>query len=50
MIYYYFMKKRYILILTSIILTIAYVDLIDSFKQVDKIISQIVKFESKMQR
>lgn len=44
------MKKRYILILTSIILTIAYVDLIDSFKQVDKIISQIVKFESKMQR
>lgn len=44
------MKKRYILILTSIIVTIAYVDLIDSFKQVDKIISQIVKFESKMQR
>lgn len=50
MIYYSSMKKRYILLVTSIILTIAYVDLIDSFKQVDKIISQIVKFDTKMQK
>lgn len=50
MIYHSSMKKRYILLATSIILTIAYVDLVDSFKQVDKIISQIVKFETKMQK
>ncbi len=44
------MKKRYIIIFTSIILTIAYIDLLDSFKQFDKIISQIVKLELKTQR
>lgn len=50
MIYYFCMKKRYILLVTSIILTIAYVDLIDSFKQVDKIISQIIKLDVKVQK
>lgn len=44
------MKKRYIMIFVSIVLTIAYIDLVDSFRQVDKIISQIVRIDSKMQR
>ena len=40
------MKKRYILLIVSIIMTIAYIDLVDSFKHFDKIISQMIKLDS----
>ena len=41
-----FMKKRYIILIASIIMTIAYIDLVDSFKHFDKIISQMIKLDS----
>lgn len=46
MIYYLLMKKRYILLFASIIMTIAYMDLVDSFKHIDKVLSQMLKLDS----
>ncbi len=40
------MKKRYILLFASIIMTIAYMDLVDSFKHIDKVLSQMLKLDS----
>lgn len=42
------MKKRYIILIVSIIMTIAYIDMIDSFKHIDKIISQMIKLDSEI--
>ncbi|MBQ8459105.1 hypothetical protein IJ541_03265 [bacterium] len=39
------MKKRYFFIILSIILTIAYFDLVDTFKYIDKILSNTVQAE-----
>lgn len=37
------MKKSYIIVFLSIITTIAYIDLVDSCKKIDKVNSQIFK-------
>jgi len=47
MVYYLrIMKKRYILILLSIVLAIAYIDLIDSCRCIDRVISKVVNVEN----
>lgn len=40
------MKKRYILIIASIVMTIAYFDVVDSCEQIDNIISDMLQLES----
>jgi len=42
------MKKRYIFIFMSIIMTIAYFDLVDSCNKIDKIISSMIQLDSKI--
>ncbi len=42
------MKKRYIFIFMSIIMTIAYFDLIDSCNKIDKIISSMLELDSQI--
>lgn len=42
------MKKRYIFIFMSIIMTIAYFDLVDSCNKIDKIISSVIQLDSKI--
>ncbi len=41
-------KKRYILIIASIILTIAYLDLADSFRHIDKIMSEMIQLDAEI--
>lgn len=43
------MKKRYIFIFMSIIMTIAYFDLIDSCNKIDKIISSMLELDSQIE-
>lgn len=43
------MKKRYIFIVISIILTIAYFDLVDTCQSIDKIISEFVSVDNSKQ-
>lgn len=43
------MKKRYIFIIISIIMTIAYFDLIDTCEHIDKIISEFVSVDNNAQ-
>ncbi len=40
------MKKRYIILVLSIITTIAYFDMVDSFKHIDKIVSNMLKLDT----
>lgn len=40
------MKKRYIFIIASIVMTIAYFDVVDSCEQIDNIISDMLQLES----
>ncbi len=42
------MKKRYLLIVFSIILTIAYFDVVDSCTKIDKVISEMLDLDSKI--
>ena len=42
------MKKRYIFIFMSIIMTIAYFDLVDSCNKIDRIISSVIQLDSKI--
>lgn len=42
------MKKRYIFIFMSIIMTISYFDLVDSCNKIDKIISSVIQLDSKI--
>ncbi len=42
------MKKRYIFIFMSLIMTIAYFDLVDSCNKIDKIISSMIQLDSKI--
>ena len=42
------MKKRYIFIFMSIIMTIAYFYLVDSCNKIDKIISSVIQLDSKI--
>ncbi len=42
------MKKRYLLIVFSIILTIAYFDVVDSCSKIDKVISEMLDLDSKI--
>lgn len=42
------MKKRYIFIFMSIIMIIAYFDLIDSCNKIDKIISSMLELDSQI--
>lgn len=42
------MKKRYIFIFMSIIMTIAYFDLVDSCNKIDKIISSVIQLDAKI--
>lgn len=42
------MKKRYFFIFMSIIMTIAYFDLVDSCNKIDKIISSMIQLDSKI--
>lgn len=43
------MKKRYFFIFISIILTIAYFDLADTCRQLDKVVSEMIKLDSEIQ-
>jgi len=43
------MKKRYFFILLAIILTIAYFDLVDTCRQLDKVVSDMIKLDSEIQ-
>jgi hypothetical protein len=36
------MKKTFLFVVISFIMTIAYIDLVDSFKRFDKIMSQVI--------
>ncbi|MBD5402085.1 hypothetical protein HDR58_04720 [bacterium] len=40
------MTKKFILILISLVLTIAYFDMLDSFKHLDKIVSNMIKLDT----
>lgn len=40
------MKKRYIIIIVSIILTIAYMDFVDSLRRFEHMLSQMIKLEA----
>ncbi len=42
------MKKIYILIFTSIIMIIAYSDVVDSCSKIDKVISEMLDLDSKI--
>lgn len=42
------MKKRYIIMAAALILTVAYIDLADSIKQFDRIISDMLILDSKI--
>lgn len=44
------MKKRYIILVISIITTIAYFDMVDSFKHIDKIVSNMIKLDAQIKR
>lgn len=42
------MKKRYFIFFMSLILIIAYFDLIDSCSKIDKVISSMIKLDSEI--
>lgn len=42
------MKKRYILVMVSIILVIAYLDVVNSCARIDCIISDMIKLDSQI--
>lgn len=42
------MNKRFFLLIVVVIMTIAYIDLVDSFKYFDTITSKFIKSESKV--
>ena len=42
------MNKQFFLIIVVIIMTIAYIDLVDSFKYFDEITSKIIKTETQI--
>ncbi len=44
------MKKRYFIIGLALITTIAYFDLIDSCKKIDKVISSMIELEAQVKK